>query len=862
MRTHHQKVLALLSVAALVAACAGDKGDKGDPGAAGAAGTNGTNGATGATGATGPAGPAGQAPVSKLEACAGCHTSTLADKHALSDQLGVVVTIPANAVAVVLDANNNPTNDVKVTFNVKVNGVPRFDFNRSASVARNHNEDAFWTWDAVNDAGARTKIPLNSWTIATAQNGNVTVTLPNFITTFGALVDGEKFMLNVMNPAGVTATAVATYVSAGGTNPHDVVGDQACINCHGNVTRGNLVHDVTVPQGVGPCIVCHNRTGSADPRLPGAGSGLMGIVHGIHNSKNMPDQEYVFTWTNGNHFPFSVGFPGNMDNCATCHFPGPQLDAVKAAPLSYALCISCHDSWNAFPEMVTGGSLDFHQAFDATNAAPGQTNDCATCHTGVRATIDHYHNGLVTERAGLIWAGADQSVVLGANIKLAITGISVNGTNLVVTWTAKDAAGNAYDPCNQTFTDETKPVFFGANPTLSTEGCTNTTLGCKSNFSFRRSYGQADDWVNAGLAGSSSPGQPAGSVTPQNTDNTKPGYTTCDASGVATTLVPVQATPTTVTRGILSLEGKPQVKFASGNGKVIWVRSVTPTREFLVADGSLPTAERRKIVDVNKCNACHLGTLYQHGGSRVDSIELCVMCHNPASSEQNGRVALGITAATAYDGKPGQTYDLRVMVHAIHAAGESKVPLMYYRSNGIFFFGSKDALPANWPPVANPSSCVTCFDQEDGTLTYCPVVGSNVPPPVNGVAVKEPLRNADGTCGESTVAATATWRPHRVVEVEYPRALNDCSACHIKADPGLPNPTKAVAVTVDTGAAPYNDQVNDVLMGPATASCLSCHGSNDPMMELGLRTHAYGNGWTPQVFENGRQTLLDAVVLP
>jgi hypothetical protein len=84
-----------------------------------------------------------------------------------------------------------------------------------------------------------------------------------------------------------------------------------------------------------------------------------------------------------------------------------------------------------------------------------------------------------------------------------------------------------------------------------------------------------------------------------------------------------------------------------------------------------------------KCLACHLGSLHQHGGNRVDNVDLCVTCHNPAANEKNNRVNMGVVATEAYAGKVGESYDMRNMVHAIHSAGESGQPLVYYRSNGI-----------------------------------------------------------------------------------------------------------------------------------------------------------------------------------
>jgi hypothetical protein len=43
---------------------------------------------------------------------------------------------------------------------------------------------------------------------------------------------------------------------------------------------------------------------------------------------------------------------------------------------------------------------------------------------------------------------------------------------------------------------------------------------------------------------------------------------------------------------------------------------------------------------------------------------------------------------------------------------------------------------------------------------------------------------------------------------------------------------------------------------------MSCHASGDEVTQFGLRIHAYGQGWVPTTFVNGRQTLIDAVTLP
>lgn len=825
---------------------AGAPGTTGPAGAPGTTGPAGDPGATGPAGATGPTGPAGENSFfTDIESCAGCHGRTLQSKHALAEKDAVQVKLQhwtaagapvlVNGVQLPAVSVDAATNVITVRFNVRVNDVPRYDFTSRAQDMLAHNEDAWWVYMAdpattcpttttqapPNDtgpAGCRLKIPCGTavsatcpnpainWTFTHVGNGNYTGTIDGWgAPPVAPPADGTVFMLSTMNPLGLTATAVATL----NTSAHDVVGDSACLNCHGNHVWRGVNHDVTNPQGVGACIVCHNRKGSADPRLTGAGTGFMGIVHGIHNSKNMPDETYTFTWTNGNQFDFSVGFPGYMNNCSTCHDSTARLAAVMAAPVSYQLCISCHDSMTAFPAAPAS-----HATFTATPPWLGQ-NSCTVCHP---QTVADFHNGQLTERRGLIWAGADQSVEQGKRLKMAVLSVTPGGGNLVVTWGAT-WDGTPVDPCNAALASG--PVFFG----LTADAATGQAA---SNMSILQAYAQANDWVSAGIG--TSPGQPASAVTLASTN------TTCNANVATTT---VAASTTTATKGVVSLQGKAQIAYAPTAGTanaVIQIRSESPTKEFAVADGSAPSNPRRAIVDVQKCIDCHLGSLYQHGGNRVDSTNLCVMCHNPASSEKNVRVAMGVGPSVTYDGQVGQTYDLRTMVHAIHSAGETNMPLVYYRTNGIYFFGSKAALAkvSNWPG------------------TGCQVVaGSGAPSAATGTQC-------------DTANTTQVTKNHNFIEVHYPRALNDCMACHVAGSVKIPDPTQAVGVNYnDPGAAPWSNQLDDVLMGPATASCVSCHASGDPSIQFGIRIHVYGQGWVPTTFENGRQTLIDAAsILP
>jgi OmcA/MtrC family decaheme c-type cytochrome len=786
-------------------------GCSGEDGAAGPAGATGPTGPAGPTGPQGPTGPAGQdGHFTDIESCAGCHDAGLAAKHASLGQVKVsneaIAATPADDVA----TPANESVDLTVTLNVKLDGVNANNFTRNAGVY-------YWTFDPATGYGTRNSVASTAVTVTPSTNGNYSIRLAGY-GPGGATPAVSGSLIMVRLDTGNSAPQATAVLNYGAATAFDVVSDQACINCHGDYVFRGATHHGANPKGVEGCLVCHVRNNvesrlgdynaTTNPTGTGAGTRLMGYVHGIHNSHNMPDGEYNRNGSVDPEDAFSIGFPGFMNNCSTCHDSPERVALINDAPVSWALCMSCHDSWDGFSATAVGGAMaNTHRNITLADQAPGAPalEKCATCHGAT--TVADMHNGLKTGRSGLIWDGVDQSVEIGATIDMQITGVAVNGTNLEITWTAAQS-GAAVNPCNTDIA--AGPVFFGATANAAT-GMAN------SNLSILRAYAQGGDWVNVDVG--TSPGQPGSAV------NVAAANTVC-AGNVATTTVPAETT--TATKGAVAIQGKPQVRFAPAAGtnvEVIQVRAKTPVREFVVADGSLPVATRREIVDVAKCNACHKGSLYQHGGNRVDSVELCVMCHNPASNDKNWRNTYGVVASESYDGRDGMTYDLRYMVHAIHSAGETDAPWVLYRgNNGIYAFGSRAALDAlpNWPGAGS-----------------FPVFGSDTA--------------LDGT------AQAATTRNHNEIVVHYPRALNDCNACHADGwQMSTPNPTLSMPVTLDAGAAPWGGQLDDVLLGATASSCMSCHQSGDPAVQFGLSVHAYGNGWIPGAFENGRQSIIDA----
>ena len=852
---------------------------------AGCSGSDGAQGPQGPEGAEGPPGPAGPQIVATTEACATCHDPSLADKHAIGEWDQVQVTVQSTAL-------NAVSGKVELKFNVKVAGVNRDDFTTKAAYNTSggiHIEDMWWVYDVTTLAGQRKKFDAGAgaadrtawWTLQSVGNGtgnyvaSIDATLIGTIGVAGNTVavnpgdPGTRYMVSIRDAAGSVATAVGMI----GPQPHDVVGDEACMNCHGlHVWRAQTEpsgadhYGAARPQGVQPCLFCHNRAGAGDPRMSGAGVGLMSYIHGIHNSEAMPSGGYRPYWSPNYLDTISIGFPGYMNNCSTCHDSAARLAAVTGALASWDLCSSCHGTAKIGNAPSTPAAMN-HATFT-------KATDCQTCHAG--ATVDTFHDGLKTERAGLIWNGADQSVVWGKRVKMNVVSVGYDAgaaTTLVVTWkTSWDPDGDGTftdtDPCNADFA--LGPVFVGT--------AADTSIGrSDENMSLLRAYMQGDDFSNN--LSTSSPGQP-------NSVNIRKIGTTLGLSGtkntscagnVATTKVPAENVSGRVpvpTRGIVAIQGKPQIRFAAAAGtknEIIQVRAQTPTREFVLATGAQPTTARRTIVSIDKCNLCHLGSMYQHGGTRVDKIELCIMCHNPASTEQQNRTAYGLTSASTYDGKVGQTYDLRTMVHAIHSAGEASRNLVYYRSNGVYAFGSAASIAAipNWKTTPK----IECAGLSEGNpaqivqyMVYGSVATGSVQVPWTAANGIDPFGSMDPTHACTTVSVTSlpagyprgTYRIFNEIAVDYPRALNDCLACHVSG-PAVPNPKQAVAVTYDMGGSTVQNQLDDVLIGPSAASCLSCHQYGTPTMQFQQREHVYGNGWAPSAFPNGRQTLIDAL---
>ncbi len=748
-------------------------------------GCEGDDGSQGPQGIQGPPGPPGPGAAAQPESCGVCH-SDIEATHAAMDV----------ATATVTNVDNNAS--LAVTFTIDVDGVANDSFTLRRAYVHFDNvaldnvlRIQLTTFQRDTLYSTSTNNPVDVGLTESSVGGTYTVTVPT------AYVFPNSTYLFQMESA--TSNERPVVVVTNITSPlRDLVTDTGCASCHGPYPAWQSPLQKAEPfrhyaVGGSKCQICHAQASRSieiiSRNAAGAlvttgsiayGTNLVEYVHGIHNSHHMPPDGTYFRTTEDvapdAEDRYSIGYPSDMRNCKVCHETPAQLAAVASAPPSYYLCMSCHNNWDGFVDHHTGAQLidaagtggnSFHRdepptstcgsTLGACHANPAR-DEAADFHIDLEASDRHYDS---------FFGGTDVSYDNPDNVSFEITGVTSDGTNVSFTWTA-EKLGAAVDPCNDNTADG--PVFSDLGAYLA--------------------YAKGDDWVNEFVG--TSPGQPASA---RNLFTAL--STTCDNNAVATTTgLVIDPDATYADKMLLAIGGKPIDRFVPGNAD-IFLRVPSPTYAFNMADGS-PATARRDAVDTAKCLACHRGTLYQHGGDRVDNEQLCVICHDPSSGDKNNRLdryqIVNLSAPTTvntnatYDGLSNQTYDMRYMIHSIHGIDKRQTPWVIYRSRGIYAFVTPDTIPPTGWPLVNG-------EPEPSSPSTTPIYGS-------------------------TNASTQT---HNWTIVHYPKAPSECTACHNSGAYEAPDQTKAVALTVDPGGPDYADQSDDIVIGPTAASCTACH---------------------------------------
>jgi hypothetical protein len=770
----------ILVVGAMAFALGGCSGDDGKDGADGATGQ------PGPPGEQGPEGPAGPgASVTPVESCGVCHDQgSFADASA-AHALPVIELVQNVAFAV-------DGADLDVTFDLLADQVLTAGYD---TVERGYRTEGTARTDICNAPSRSDPCDPGSLFLTDNTGGSYTLTV---VGGAAEAANDNRYLFRVADSTD-DDTGVYFYGDFPASPVEDlVVSGESCAACHGQ--EGIPIHGgyFAAEDGGEPCLTCHGV--GTTPRL-------VQVAHGYHIG--------VETWT-PELTEINVTYPTYMNNCSVCHSEGAELTAANAMPFS-GDCFTCHGDMASFTEWFkpdggpnnNPGELDLSIHFALTPTP--ETADCSQCHNAVdgiaagKLVVADAHNGQVTERGGIIIDGEDTSITEGERIDWQITGVVDDGVNLAITWTAS-YDGTGVDPCNDVV-GPNAPVFFaGAEDTVN-----------ENTIRIYRSYAQGDDFI---MGTGSNPGQP-------DRDDVDLTNTVC-AGNVATTTIPVDTTDN-IDKGRLTLAGRPLVENVLDPALTMRVRVPTPTYDWKIGDGA--AVARRDVVDTTLCLNCHVGSMYQHGGDRIDNVDKCLVCHNAAANEQYVREGMGVDASEAYDGKVGELFEMKTMLHRIHSANhdwdpargveEYNPPYLVYRGRGIYAFAGEGDFPPNW----------------DTSVT-------------EGCTAAEIADGKSRVFGSSDTS-TDKCEEHHFHSPTFPRSLNACMACHKETFTVIPDQAKSMASSVEVGAD-YVDQTDDVLQGAATSACVTCH------YNTATRGHAYQNSWEPQEFPEGRQTIIDA----
>jgi OmcA/MtrC family decaheme c-type cytochrome len=531
---------------------------------------------------------------------------------------------------------------------------------------------------------------------------------------------------------------------------------QYCVLCHngGSVDSGSgnvvdlrfMVHKIHAGKNL-PSVKAWLATqpagtlASAMPALPGKGFAIFG------------SGATAATFND-------ISFPQDIRNCTTCHNPADAgtPDAHNYADFAYTrTCGACHDTMDMVAHTNTaiggGSALATVAEADATcmnagchasgttgvAAVGGGTVDTVTAHAIVKQTMMAKYK-LTIFRVEAVTPGATLAsadvVETACAAKIAAAAASASVVCTVPPGYYPRVTIKVVDPTNNNAAyDLSQPPFSAYGSTISARAGWSTLNYTNPGAIVGAGAPQAEA-VNflANISASNNAGPaPITTATATSCPVACPGYSayvTAATSGSAVSIIPqipaayLGNSNTTLTarfpypvplasdRALVGGSGAIGAQASLNFANVADVGTVAPkvsgsTSLFAtaipirVADPvyfpitDTTAVARRQVVDFNNCLRCHK-KLVLHG-SRVDNVQFCVMCHNPAQSVQ---VPTRGAAGVPYQ-HGAEPVDFKYFIHGIHSAN--------YKA------GELDFTEVGFPGKLN--NCLGCHK----TGTYYPV---------------------------------------------------------------------------------------------------------------------------------------------
>lgn len=767
-------------------------------------------GCSGSTGSPGPAGPAGPAGPTG-PAGAGVSAVDVTTATAIT---GTIMSVTINDGSPVVDfmlVNQN---------GVPLKGLPAADISFAIAqlVPGQNGQSSNWNsyiYSTVTPSGC----PVTECETAPKTQAGVEAA------TAGTLVDNGDgtyqytFKTNVTKVSGVTYNAALTHrvgfeirglaqanngaytfqPSTGATTgifEDEIVVTSTCDNCHTMLSaHGGARVEVQY------CVMCHNPS-TSDPYSSNS-LDFKVMIHKIHSGNTLPSIQTasgpnttptlgIGYWIIGymqsvNNFN-TVLYPQSTQNCTTCH--AQNVAAATQATEYYTIpsaeaCGACHDTVN----FATGLN------HSAANIVANDTQ-CSTCH-GPNSTID---NGQLQ----VIAAHTNATEVEATHFQYIVNSVSfttaAGGIYPVVKFSVVDPTSS-----NAPYNILTSSAFAGTNPGTGKLVCADGTARLALDIAWDTS-----DYTNWGSGTTAAQwGQPI-SLNPLSgcgTGTPAAGLTGPDASGAftmtsTTPLPPPPAAQCPPTSGVacpgianvgVVLEGHPGVVLP--NGTAATEIPVTSTVGYGNVAGGTPVP-RRTVVATTKCDVCHF-RLELHGSNRNDNTQVCVACHNPASTDVSERQTLAATTP-GIDGLWEQSIDFKYLIHSIHdgsVRGAAGSPMVIYGFGGSI---------NNFTDVVFPGQLNRCDLCHEDT-SYYPVSTSAVQATTFFTGLSTEVPNP--TTAGNPISTSAN--------------MTVCSACHVDSLSKTHMEQNGGSTTVTKDAEGRTIPSSN----PATTeTCAVCHG--------------------------------------
>ncbi len=236
------------------------------------------------------------------------------------------------------------------------------------------------------------------------------------------------------------------------------------------------------------------------------------------------------------------------------------------------------------------------------------------------------------------------------------------------------------------------------------------------------------------------------------------------------------------------------------------------------AAATVTPVARRTIVETSKCDVCHhaltfhsdgiLGT--PHGNNRTDNTQVCVICHNPASTDVSQRQKLSATTP-GIDGLWERPIDFKQMIHSIHGAGDlfNYFGVLYT----VYSFGSSPTTFTDivLPAGQNLGNCSNCHVNQTGGFFTTPWVAQTFYP---GDPAMQPTTRLTGLSTEMP-NPTTVGNP-----VARSPAAAACTGCHVESDALSHMEQNGGSDTITTKDA----EGRWVGTGAQAETCVICHG--------------------------------------